>query len=84
MRDMTIDIPSDRDGDFEPQVVKKYQADISTIEDQVLSMYVKGMTTRDITEHLQNIYGVDAEYSDDAGFKRKFPFLQILLKRFQK
>jgi transposase-like protein len=60
MGDLTIDIPRDRDGEFEPQVVKKHQTDISTIEDQVLSMYAKGMTTRDITEHLQNVYGVDA------------------------
>ncbi|KAF5047956.1 IS256 family transposase ISCbe6 [anaerobic digester metagenome] len=49
MGDLTIDIPRDRDGEFEPQVVKKHQTDISTIEDQVLSMYAKGMTTRDIT-----------------------------------
>lgn len=60
MGDLTIDIPRDRDGEFEPQVVKKHQTDISTIEDQVLSMYAKGMTTRDITEHLQTVYGVDA------------------------
>lgn len=59
MGDLTIDIPRDRDGEFEPQVVKKHQTYISTIEDQVLSMYAKGMTTRDITEHLQNVYGVD-------------------------
>lgn len=60
MGELTIDIPRDRDGDFEPQVVRKNQTDISMIEDQVMSMYAKGMTTRDITEHLQNVYGVDA------------------------
>lgn len=60
MGDLTIDIPRDREGDFEPQVVRKHQTDISTIEDQVMSMYAKGMTTRDITEYLQNVYGVDA------------------------
>lgn len=60
MGDLTIAIPRDRDGEFEPQVVKKHQTDISTIEDQVLSMYAKGMTTRDITKHLQTVYGVDA------------------------
>lgn len=60
MGGISLDIPRDRDGEFEPQVVKKHQTDISSIEDQVLSMYAKGMTTRDITEHLQSVYGVDA------------------------
>lgn len=63
MGDISLDIPRDRDGDFEPQIVKKHQTDISSIEDQVLSMYAKGMTTRDITEHLQSVYGVDASAS---------------------
>lgn len=60
MRDISLDIPRDRDGEFEPQIIKKHQTDISSIEDQVLSMYAKGMTTRDITEHLQSVYGVEA------------------------
>jgi putative transposase len=60
MGDISLDIPRDRDGEFEPQIIKKHQTDISGIEDQVLSMYAKGMTTRDITEHLQSVYGVEA------------------------
>lgn len=63
MGDLDLDIPRDRNGDFDPQVVKKHQTDISTIEDQVLSMYAKGMTTRDITTHLYDVYGVDASPS---------------------
>lgn len=55
-----LDIPRDRKGEFEPQAVKKNQTDISNIEDQVLSMYAKGMTTRDISAHLSSVYGVDA------------------------
>lgn len=55
-----LDIPRDRKGEFEPQVVKKNQTDISNIEDQVLSMYAKGMSTRDISDHLKEVYGVDA------------------------
>ena len=55
-----LDIPRDRKGEFEPQIVKKNQTDISNIEDQVLSMYAKGMTTRDISTHLRDVYGVDA------------------------
>ena len=58
--EFTLDIPRDRKGEFEPQIVKKNQTDISNIEDQVLSMYAKGMTTRDISGHLKDVYGVDA------------------------
>ena len=60
MGDIELDIPCDRNGEFEPQIVKKNQTDISNIEDQVLSMYAKGMTTRDISSHLHDVYGVDA------------------------
>ena len=60
MGPIELDIPRDRNGEFEPQIVKKHQTDISTIEDQVLSMYAKGMTNRDISKHLQDVYGVDA------------------------
>ena len=58
--EIDLDIPRDRKGEFEPQAVKKNQTDVSNIEDQVLSMYAKGMTTRDISEHLASVYGVDA------------------------
>ena len=60
MGPITLDIPRDRKGEFEPQAVKKNQTDISNIEDQVLSMYAKGMTTRDISQHLYSVYGVEA------------------------
>jgi len=55
-----LNVPRDRNGEFEPQVVKKNQSDISSIEDQVLSMYAKGMSTRDIEKHLENLYAIDA------------------------
>jgi len=58
--EIDLDIPRDRKGEFEPQIVRKNQTDISNIEDQVLSMYAKGMTTRDISAHLHDVYGVDA------------------------
>lgn len=60
MGPITLDIPRDRKGEFKPQIVRKNQTDISSIEDQVLSMYAKGMTTRDISEHLKDVYGVEA------------------------
>ena len=56
--EIDLDIPRDRKGEFEPQAVRKNQTDISNIEDQVLSMYAKGMTTRDISAHLRDVYGV--------------------------
>ncbi|QEK03059.1 IS256 family transposase [Treponema phagedenis] len=55
--EIEIQIPRDREGTFEPQVVKKYQKDISNIENQIISMYAKGMTTRDISNHIKEIYG---------------------------
>lgn len=57
---LELNVPRDRKGEFEPVVVKKYQRDISSIEDQILSMYAKGMSTRDIQEHLKRIYGFEA------------------------
>jgi len=58
--EVDINIPRDRKGEFEPQIVKKNQMDISGIESQIISMYAKGMSNRDIEEHLRDLYGVDA------------------------
>ncbi len=46
--EIKLDIPRDRDGSFEPELIKKYQRDISQIEDRIISMYARGMTVRDI------------------------------------
>ena len=54
---MTIDVPQDRESTFEPKVVKKRQKDISDIDQKIISMYAKGMTTRQISETLEDIYG---------------------------
>lgn len=54
-----IEVPQDREGTFQPQVVKKRQKDISAIEDKIISMYVKGMTTRQISEQIEGIYGFE-------------------------
>ena len=58
--ELDLQIPRDRNSEFDPVVVPKNQRDISGIEDQIISMYAKGMTVRDIQEHLKNIYGMDA------------------------
>lgn len=55
-----LQVPRDRESEFEPQVVKKRQTDVSSIEDQVISMYARGMSTRDIGDHLHEIYGIEA------------------------
>lgn len=54
-----ISVPRDRKGEFEPQIIKKYQTTANDIEDQVLAMYAKGMSTRDIEDHMRDIYGID-------------------------
>jgi transposase-like protein len=55
--ELTIDVPRDRDGSFEPQLVKKKQNDVSDIQDKVMSMYAKGLSDRDISTIIQDIYG---------------------------
>ena len=45
-----VDVPKDRNGTFEPQIVKNRQKDISRIDDKIISMYAKGLTTRQISE----------------------------------
>lgn len=57
--DAELMIPRDRNGEFEPAVVKKHQRDVSDIEAKVISMYAKGISTRDITSHLNDIYGIE-------------------------
>jgi transposase-like protein len=56
--EMTIATPRDRDGTFEPQVVGKYQRHVPGFDEKILAMYAKGMTTRDIQELVQELYGV--------------------------
>ena len=57
---MEIEVPQDRKSTFEPQVVKKRQKDISDIDQKIISMYAKGMTTRQISDTLEDIYGFEA------------------------
>ncbi|MDO5717836.1 MAG: transposase [Tissierellia bacterium] len=50
-------MPRDRESTFEPQALRKYQKDISNIENQIISIYTNGMTTRDLSSHIKEIYG---------------------------
>lgn len=62
--EMDIAVPRDRKGEFEPQLIKKQQTTISgDIEEKILSMYAKGMTTSDIESHIREIYGIDVSDS---------------------
>ena len=57
--DVEVAVPRDRKREFEPQILKKNQASISQdVEEKILSMYAKGMTTGDIEAHIQDIYGI--------------------------
>lgn len=61
--DAEISVPQDRESSFEPQAVKKRQKDISEIEQKIISMYGLGMTTRQIAEQIEEIYGFKASAS---------------------
>ena len=58
-----ISIPRDREGSFEPRIIKNYENDISGIEEQIIGMYSKGMSTRDISSHINSIYGIEVSHS---------------------
>lgn len=58
--DLDLDIPRDRNGEFEPQVIKKHQNTLTQdMEEKILSMYAKGMTTGDIESHVNELYGTE-------------------------
>ena len=58
--DVGVSVPRDRKGEFEPQILKKNQTSISQdVEEKILSMYAKGMTTSDIESHIRDIYGIE-------------------------
>ena len=57
--DTTIRVPRDRNGEFEPQIVKKHAANTNELEEKIIGMYAKGISTRDIQETLEDLYGVD-------------------------
>ena len=57
--EVEIEVPQDRKSTFEPKVVKKGQKDISDIDHKIISMYAKGMTTRQISDTIEDIYGFD-------------------------
>ncbi len=61
--EIEIEVPQDRDSSFEPILVPKRTKDISEIENKIIRMYARGMTTRQISEQIQDIYGFDVSES---------------------
>ena len=57
--EIELKIPRDRNGEFEPELVKKHQMDISGIEDKILFMYSQGTSTRDIEKAMMEMYGIE-------------------------
>lgn len=61
--EMEIKVPRDRQGEYEPQLVKKHQTDVSSIEDKIIFLYSQGISTRDIQKTMQEMYGIDVDDS---------------------
>lgn len=57
--EIELSMPRDRNGEFEPMVVRKNQKNITGIEEQILALYAKGVSTREIQDHLVNLYGIE-------------------------
>lgn len=57
--DIPLEIPRDRNGSFEPQLVKKGEKQLQGFDDRILSLYARGMSTRDIQAHFTEVYGVE-------------------------
>lgn len=57
--ELPIDIPRDRDGDFEPQLIGKHQTRWTGFDDKIISLYARGMTVREIQSHLEEMYGTE-------------------------
>ena len=57
--DMTIQVPRDRQSEFQPTLLEKYQTSTNELEEKIIALYAKGVSTRDIQETLQELYGVE-------------------------
>nr|WP_232623221.1 IS256 family transposase [Fusobacterium canifelinum] len=58
-----VEVPQDRNSSFEPQIVKKRQKNISEIDQKIINMYARGLTTRQISEQIEEIYGFECSES---------------------
>ena len=76
-----MEIPRDRKGEYEPQIIKKYQNTLTQdMEEKIISMYAKGMTMGDIESHMQELYGIDIS---DSTISRITDKVMPLVKEWQ-
>ena len=78
--EMEIEVPRDREGEFEPQLVKKHQTDVSSIEDKVIFLYSQGTSTRDIQATMREMYGIEV---DDSRVSKITDKLLPLIREWQ-
>ena len=57
--ELSLSVPRDREGEFEPTIIKKHQKEVTGIEEQILALYAKGVSVRDIQAHLHQLYGIE-------------------------
>jgi putative transposase len=82
MGEIPIRVPQDRNSDFEPMVVPKYRRDISEIEGKIIAMYARGMSTRQISDQIKDIYGFDVSEGLVTGITNKLlPEIESWQKR---
>lgn len=58
-----VDIPRDRNAEFNPMIIEKHSRDISDVDNKIINLYARGMSTRDITDTIRDIYGIDVSAS---------------------
>jgi len=68
--DLDIEVPRDRKGNFEPQLVRKRQVRLEGFDKKVLSLYARGMTTRELQDHLEEIYEVEVSPARGQGMAK--------------
>jgi transposase-like protein len=78
--ELEIKVPRDRQGEYEPQLVKKHQSDVSSIEDKVIFLYAQGVSTRDIQKTMQEMYGIEV---DDSRVSKITDKILPLIKEWQ-
>jgi putative transposase len=78
--ELEIKVPRDRQGEYEPQLVRKHQTDVSSIEDKVIFLYSQGVSTRDIQKTMQEMYGIDV---DDSRVSKITDKILPLIKEWQ-
>ena len=82
MGEIPIQVPQDRNSDFEPQVVPKYKKNISEIEGKIIAMYARGMSVAQVSEQIQDIYGFEVSESMVTAITNKLlPEIEAWQKR---